>query len=396
MPGLPAETSAAQRRPPSAGAGRRLHNDFAQRTRLDLPDLDQRSYAVRQLSAGDEEVLVARRSNTLFRAFAVLGVALALLVAGCSSQRTDTGGGGGGGGPVKIGLVTKTDTNPYFVTLRQAAQAAAQQQGAQLIALAGKFDGDNEGQVSAIENLTAQGVKGILITPSNSTGVLGAIKAARDKGITVIALDTETDPKDAVDATWATDNFAAGQKQGQYVKAALAGAPAKLYMLDGTPGSSVDTQRHGGFLSGFGIPANSPDIMGTAATNGDQNQAQQQMENLLQRSADINAVYTLNEPNARGAYAALNARGLTGKVVVGTIDGGCQAMGDLKAGHYAATVMQFPKKMAQQGVDAVVQFAKNGTKPSGFHDTGSQLITDKPVPGVPSQNTTFGQQNCWG
>ncbi|HEY1974314.1 MAG TPA: substrate-binding domain-containing protein [Pseudonocardia sp.] len=334
------------------------------------------------------------RSRILVSSLAVLASVVCL--AGCTAQRTTGPGASEGGGPVRIGLITKTDTNPYFVTLRDAAKAAAVQQGAQLIALAGKFDGDNEGQVAAIENLTQQGVKGILITPSNSTGVLGAIKAARDRGITVIALDTETDPKDAVDATWATDNFAAGQKQGAYVKAALKGATPKLLMLDGTPGSSVDTQRHGGFLKGFGISAGSPEIVGTAATNGDQNTAQQSMENLLQRSADVNAVYTLNEPNARGAYAALNARGLTGKVVVGSIDGGCQAMADLKAGHYAATVMQFPKKMAADGVAAVLEYAKTGTKPTGFHDTGSELITDRPLPGLESEDTNFGTQNCWG
>jgi fructose transport system substrate-binding protein len=326
---------------------------------------------------------------------AVVAVVAAVGAAGCSTQRSG-GGPAAGAGPVKVGLVTKTDTNPYFVTLREAAKAAADQQGAQLIALAGKFDGDNEGQVAAIENLTQQSVKGILITPSNSTGVLGAIKAARDRGITVIALDTETDPKDAVDATWATDNFAAGQKQGAYVKAALNGAQPKVLMLDGTPGSSVDTQRHGGFLKGFGLADGAPEIAGSAATNGDQNMAQQAMENLLQRVTDVNAVYTLNEPNARGAYAALNSRGLSGKVVVGSIDGGCQAMADLKAGHYAATVMQFPKKMAADGVTAVLDFAKNGTKPSGFHDTGSELITDKPLAGIESKDTTFGTQNCWG
>ena len=101
---------------------------------------------------------------------------------------------------MKIGLVTKTDTNPYFVKLRESAKAEATKQGASLIALAGKFDGDNEGQVAAIENLVQEGVKGILITPSNSTGILGALKQAKDKGVLVIALDTETDPKTAVDA----------------------------------------------------------------------------------------------------------------------------------------------------------------------------------------------------
>lgn len=337
-----------------------------------------------------------RRSSVVTRLVALAAIAAALVTAGCSSERSGGGNAGGASGPIKIGLVTKTDTNPYFVTLREAAKAAAQRQNAQLIALAGKFDGDNEGQVAAIENLIQQGVKGILITPSNSTGILGAIKQARDRGITVIALDTETEPKDAVDATWATDNTEAGRKQGQYVKAALNGATPKFFMLDGTPGASVDTQRHNGFLQGIGVADNSPEIVGRANANGDQNQAQQQTENLLQRTTDINAVYTLNEPTARGVYAALQAKNLTGKVIIGSIDGGCQGVGDVKAGKYAATVMQFPEKMAQEGVAAVVNFAKTGQKPSGFHNTGSQLITDKPMAGLESQDTTWGLQHCWG
>ena len=121
-------------------------------------------------------------------------------------------------GEILIGLVTKTEVNPYFVKLRQAATAEAEKHGAKLLARFGKFDGDNEGQVAAIENFISAGVKGILITPSNSTGVLGAVKKARDKGILVIGLDTATDPADAVDATLATDNFQAGVLQGPICK----------------------------------------------------------------------------------------------------------------------------------------------------------------------------------
>jgi fructose transport system substrate-binding protein len=340
---------------------------------------------------------VVRRSSGSVRFVVIGAVAVAVVAAGCSTQRaSDSGSAGANAGPVKVGLVTKTDTNPYFVTLREAAKAAADQQGAQLIALAGKFDGDNEGQVAAIENLVQQGVKGILITPSNSGGIIGALQQAKSRGITVIALDTETDPKDAVDATWATDNLGAGEKQGAYVKAALNGAAPKVLLLDGTPGGAVDTQRHNGFLKGMGLADGAPQIVGRANANGDQNLAQQATENLLQRSTDINSVYTLNEPTARGAYAALTAKGLTSKVVIGSIDGGCQGVQDVKAGKYAATVMQFPKKMAQDGVTAVVDFAKNGTKPSGFHDTGSELITDKPLAGLEAKDTAFGLQNCWG
>nr|WP_245606967.1 substrate-binding domain-containing protein [Pseudonocardia spinosispora] len=335
------------------------------------------------------------RSRTLIK-LVLIGSVAVLCAAGCTSQRTGGGGSDASSGPIKIGLVTKTDTNPYFVTLREAAKAAAQQQGAELVALAGKFDGDNEGQVSAIENLVQQGVKGILITPSNSGGIINALKQAKDRGITVIALDTETDPKDAVDATWATDNTSAGEKQGAYVKAALNGAEPKLLMVNGTPGAAVDTQRHTGFLKGIGLAEGAPQIVGAGDANGDQNIAQQVTENLLQRSTDVNAAYTMNEPIGRGVYAALAAKNLTGKVVIGSIDGGCQGVADVKAGKYAATVMQFPKKMAAEGVAAVVNFAKTGTKASGFHDTGSELITDKPVAGLPSKDTTYGAQNCWG
>lgn len=80
----------------------------------------------------------------------------------------------------------------------------------------------------------------------------------------------------------------------------------------------------------------------------------------------------------------------------------CTARAPIAAGgwaivvKYLATVMQFPKKMAEQGVDAVVAFSKDGTKPSGFQDTGAQLITDKPLPGLESKDTAWGAQNCWG
>ncbi|WP_374205585.1 substrate-binding domain-containing protein [Crossiella sp. S99.2] len=321
--------------------------------------------------------------------------AIALAGTACSSQKA-TDGRGNDDGKIKIGLVTKTDSNPFFVALREAAKAQAGKDGAELIALAGKFDGDNEGQVAALENLVQQGVDTILVTPSNSTGILGAIKKAREKGILVIALDTETNPKDAVDATFATDNLEAGKLQGQYVKAALGDRTPQLLMLDGSPGGTVDEQRHNGFLQGIGLTESDPKVLGKESTNGDQNKAQQAMENLLQRAAAVNAVYTINEPAARGGFAALQAKGLADKVVVGSVDGGCQGVRDVKDGKYALTVMQFPKKMAENGVKAGVEFTKSGKKPSGFTNTGVTVIADKPVPGIEAKDTAWGLQNCWG
>ena len=300
------------------------------------------------------------------------------------------------GDQILIGLVTKTEVNPYFVKLRQAATAEAEKHGAKLISRFGKFDGDNEGQVAAIEDFISAGVKGILITPNNSTGVLGVIKKARDKGILVIGLDTATDPPDAVDATLATDNFQAGVLQGEYAKRALGGKTPKLAMLDGTPGGSVDNQRHDGFLKGFGIKEGDPAIVGKQDTHGALDEGQTAMENLLTAHPDINVVYTINEPAAEGAYAAIKKAGKANDIVLTSIDGGRLGVQYVKDGKIAATVMQFPKIMATRGVDYVVDFVKTGKKPSGFINTGATLITDKPFSDLPSKDTKFGIENCWG
>ena len=297
---------------------------------------------------------------------------------------------------VIVGLVTKTEVNPFFVKMRQAAEEEAKAKGVKLIARAGKFDGDNEGQVTAIEDLISAGAKGILVTPNNSTGMLGIIKKARDAGVLVIALDTATDPADAVDATFATDNFEAGVQQGTYARKALGDKKPVLAMLDGTPGGTVDTFRHNGYLKGFGLAEGDPAIAGSAITNGAQDKGQVGMENLLSKNGDINAVYTINEPAAAGAYAALKSFGQEADVMLPSIDGGCAGVRNVKAGQLAATVMQFPYKMAANGVDAVVEYAASGKKPTGFVNTGSFLITDKPIAGIDSKDTEWGLKNCWG
>jgi fructose transport system substrate-binding protein len=325
---------------------------------------------------------------------AAVAAAAVIGVAGCGGG--SSGGGGGGGGGVQVGLITKTDTNPFFVKMKQAAQAAAKQDGATLISAAGKFDGDNQSQVTAIENMVARGVKGILITPSDTKAIVPSIKKARDQGVEVIALDTPTQPQNATDGLFATNNFKAGQLIGEYAKAKMAGKPAKIAMLDLAPGISVGVLRHNGFLAGYGIKPGDPQIVGSADTQGDQAKGQAAMETLLQKDPTINLVYTINEPAAAGAYQALKAAGKDKGVMIVSIDGGCTGVGNVKKGVIAATSQQYPKNMAARGVKAVVDFAKNGKKVSGYTDTGVNLITDDPVKGVPSKDTTYGAANCWG
>lgn len=304
-----------------------------------------------------------------------------------------------------IGLITKTETNPFFVKMKEGATEAAKAKGAKLLSGAGKADGDNAGQVTAMENMIAAGAKTILITPSDSKAIIPAIKKARDKGVMVIALDSPTDPADATDALFATDNYKAGVLIGQYAKAALGGKPAKIVTLDLFPGHPVGAQRHNGFLSGFGLQsfdaknnelAKPAEVVCMADSFGDRAKGQTAMENCLQKAPDVNVVYTINEPAAAGAYNALKKAGKDKGVIIVSVDGGCEGVKNVGSGVIAATSQQYPLKMAAMGVDAGVEYAKSGKKVSGYTDTGVTLIAAKPIAGVDSKDVKTGTDLCWG
>ncbi|MGZ4589290.1 MAG: substrate-binding domain-containing protein [Actinomycetes bacterium] len=350
----------------------------------------------------------SRRTVRGLRYVAVASAA-ALLVAGCGGSSggnsTASGSSGSSGGKVTVGLITKTDTNPFFVKMKIGAQKAADASGAKLLTAAGKFDGDNASQVTAIENMVAAGAKGILITPSDTKAIVPTIAKARAKGVLVIALDTPTDPQSAVDALFATNNFKAGELIGQYTKAVESGKTLKIATLDLAPGISVGILRHNGFISGLGAGTadekttnlvNPPSVVCSNDTQGDQAKGQTAMENCLKKAPDINVVYTINEPAALGAYTALKAAGKDKNVLIVSVDGGCTGVKAIQDGKIAATSQQYPIKMASQGVDAVVKFAKDGTKASGYTDTGVNLITAKPAAGITSKDVAYGLANCWG
>jgi fructose transport system substrate-binding protein len=253
--------------------------------------------------------------------------------------------------------------------------------------------------------MIAAGARVILITVNDSKAIIPAIRKARDRGILVIALDSPTDPADATDALFATDNYEAGMLIGSYARAVLGNKPAKIATLDLFPGHPVGAQRHNGFLKGFGLPApvkqsnelgRPAQVVCMADSYGNQTRGQAAMENCLQKNPDINLVYTINEPTAAGAYTALKAVGKEKGVVIVSVDGGCQGIRDIAAGSIAATAQQYPLKMAALGVAAGVAYLKTGTKPHGYTDTGVTLIAARPVAGVPSADVKTGMAQCFG
>ena len=349
------------------------------------------------------------------------GIVLAAAATGLSGCAP--AGGGDGAETIGVALIVKTNSNPFFIAMQEGAKAAADDAGVSLTLAAGKEDGDEDTQIKAIEDAIARGDQGILITP-NGPGVLDAISKARDAGLYVIALDTPPDPADAVDITFATDNRLAGQLIGEWTAAQLNGDKATIALLDLFDDKivSVDYNRDQGFLEGLGIDVADGDtngdeaptgtysggaggdyeIVGNEASNGAEDGGLAAMETLLSKNPDINVVYTINEPAAYGASQALQAAGKSpDDVLVVSIDGGCAGVQNVVDGVIDATSQPYPVKMAELGVQAIVDIVKDGTKPAvsdglDFFNTGVALVTDTPADGVDSIDTTAAADICWG
>jgi len=304
-----------------------------------------------------------------------------------------------------IGLITKTESNPFFVKMKEGAEAEAKKLGAKLLSAAGKQDGDTAGQISAMENMVAAGAKTILIT-SSGDAIIPTIKKIREQGVQVIALDSPVGDGTATDALFATNNYKAGELIGAYAKAVLGGKKPVIATMDLFPGHPVGAQRHNGFLAGYGLKtldaksnelAQPAEVVCMADSFGDAAKGQTGMENCLQKNGNINVVYAINEPAAAGAYKALKAAGKEKDVVILGVDGMCSnGVGNVEKGVIAATSMQYPLKMAAMGVAAGVQYAKDGKRQAGYTDTGVDLVVGKAVAGIKSIDTKTARGQCWG
>lgn len=369
------------------------------------------------------------------RLLAVL-LALVLVSAACGSDDAETTTDAGssdaadssgddsdaGGDEVGVALILKNTSNPFFVSMADSAQAEADALGVSLTVAAGQEDGDTASQIAAIEAAVARGDAGILITPSGDA-VVPALEAAREAGLLTIALDTPPNPADAVDITFATDNYLAGQLIGQWTAGQLGGDMATIAMLDLFDDQvvSVDYFRDQGFLNGMGIVDEvdtsgngNEDPTGTHAgggdyevvchepTNGAADGGRTAMETCLTQNPDINVVYTINEPAAQGAYDALVAAGSEEGVLIVSVDGGCDpGLRLVSEGVIGATAQQYPGRMATLGMEAIKTLADGGAAPevtSGldFFNTGVALVTDSPVDGVDSISVEDGSGICWG
>jgi simple sugar transport system substrate-binding protein len=272
---------------------------------------------------------------------------------------------------VKIGFITKFPV-PFFATMENAAKAyAAANPGVEIVYAQGASATDIEGQIAHIESMVTKGVQGIAITPVDPT-VAAALDKAIAQGIKVVLLDNNIPDWKGRTALATTDNYNAGKIAGEYLKSVLKSGDT-LGILEGVPGVPSLDDRVNGMLDGLkGVDVK---IVGRGATNCTEELGISVAEDLLTANPDLKAIYAACGPPAAGAARAIKNAGIANdKIVLVGFDFCCGEAEALTAGVEDASVAQFPAKMSELGVDALVK-AIRGEQVESLIDSGAALVT---------------------
>ncbi len=289
------------------------------------------------------------------------GLALAAAIAGPTLAQDS----------VKLGFITKFPV-PFFATMEDAAKAyAAANPGVEIIYGQGTSATDIEGQIAQIELMVTQGVKGIALTPVDPT-VAPALDKAIAQGVKIVLMDNSIPDWKGRTSLATTDNYAAGVLAGQYLKSVLKQGDT-LGILEGVPGVPALDDRVNGMLEGLkGVEVK---VVGRAGTNCTEELGINVAQDLLTANPDLKAIYAACGPPAAGAAQAIKNAGIASDAIVLVgFDFCCGEAEALTAGIEDATVAQFPAKMAELGVDALVKAIRGDEVPI-LIDSGAALVT---------------------
>ncbi len=272
---------------------------------------------------------------------------------------------------VKLGFITKFPV-PFFATMENAAKAYAEANpGVEIIYGQGASSTDIEGQIALIESMVTQGVQGIAITPVDPT-VAPTLDRAIADGVKVVLMDNSIPGWENATALATTDNYAAGKIAGGYLKSVLK-AGDTLGILEGVPGVPALDDRVNGMLEGLdGLDV---EIVGRNGTNCTEELGISVADDLLTANPDLKAIYAACGPPAVGAAQAISNAGIANDAIILVgFDACCGEIEKIVSGQEDATVAQYPSKMAELGVDALVRAIAGEDVPT-LIDSGAALVT---------------------
>ncbi|MGI2098214.1 ribose ABC transporter substrate-binding protein RbsB [Shewanella glacialipiscicola] len=252
-----------------------------------------------------------------------------------------------------LAMVVSTLNNPFFVTMKEGAEAKAQELGYRLIVLDSQNDPSKE--LANVEDLVVRGVKAILINPTDSDAVANAIRLANSSNIPVMTLDRGANNGKTVSHI-ASDNMAGGKLAAEFIFQRL-GADAKVIQLEGIAGTSAARERGEGFK--LGAIEYKLTILASQPADFDRTKGLNVLENLLISNRDANAVFAQNDEMALGAVRAAQAAGKS-LLIVG-FDGTEEGIAMVKRKRLAATIAQQPELIGALGVESADKLLKGQT-----------------------------------
>ncbi|WP_406674666.1 substrate-binding domain-containing protein [Nonomuraea sp. N2-4H] len=306
-----------------------------------------------------------------FRLLTIPSLLLISALTACSVSTTPGGStdaaGGSSDGPVAIGFSQATQQSPFYVQLREGAEAAAKQAGASLyFADAG---GDVTKQNNDIQDLITRQVDVLLVNPVDPQGVQPGIAAAKAAGVPVVTVDRPV-PEGAV-AQVGRDNKAMGELVGKRLSEALGDKGGKVIEIRGDAGGAVARDRSAGFHDAVKSNPNIKIIEGPYSDYV-RSKAVTAMQDLLQVHPDVAAVYAHNDDMALGALQVLKENGKD-KVLVAGVDGLMEAVKQIPNGQYVATALNDPISLGAKAVETVLK-VKKGEQVEANINAGTALI----------------------
>lgn len=270
---------------------------------------------------------------------------------------------------IKIGLAVSTLNNPFFVDLKDGAEAKAAELGIEILTVDAQDDAAS--QLSSVEDLLIKQIDVLIVNPVDGNAVVAAVSAANAAGVPVITVDRAAEGGDVVSHI-ASDNVAGGEMAGDFIAKQL-GESGKVVELEGIPGTSAARDRGKGFNQSMDKYSDM-EVIARQPAAFDRAEGMTVMENILQGNPEIDAVFAHNDNMALGAMEAISAAGRSDQIMIVGFDAISDAVAAVKAGKLAATVAQKPDLMGAMAVETAIKVANGETVPE-YTPVPLELIT---------------------
>jgi ribose transport system substrate-binding protein len=271
---------------------------------------------------------------------------------------------------VKLGLAVSTLNNPFFVDLKDGAEAMAEEMGVEILTVDAQDDAAS--QLSSVEDLLIKQIDVLIVNPVDGNAVVAAITAANNAGVPVITVDRGAEGGDVVSHI-ASDNVAGGEMAGDFIAEQL-GEEGKVVELQGIPGTSAARDRGEGFNMAMD-KYDGMEVIARQPAGFDRAEGMTVMENILQGNPDIDAVFAHNDNMALGAMEAIAAAGRSDEIMIVGFDAVDDAREAVAEGEMAATVAQKPDLMGEMAVETAIKVA-NGEEVDEYTPVPLELITE--------------------